>query len=341
MSKKDKYLSQTELSAFCQQLAMVLKAGLPTYYGISILCDEAPDEATKDLLTSIYVPMEAGSTLYNAINETGKFPGYMVSMIQLGEETGRLEEVLSSLSIYYEREHHIHSVIKSAVTYPLILTALMIVVIVVMIAKVIPVFSQIYSELGSELSGSALIMLKASNIINQYIVVLVIIFILLIIAFILILKTNLGRTLFQGSAIATSIAASRLANCMFLALSSGLDTDRGLALAHKLVNNAYMQARIDICKEHIEHGETFANALLKSSVFSKMYSSWIAIGTRTGSMDDVMLRISSAYEDETDTRLNRYISTLEPALIVILCIFIGLILISFLLPLLGIMSSIG
>ena len=341
MSQKEKYLSNIELSAFCQQISMVLKAGLPTYYGISILCDEAPDEATKELLLSIYKPMESGSTLHAALKETHRFSDYMLNMIKLGEETGRLEEVLNSLSTYYEREETLRTSIKSAVTYPFVLTFLMLIVIVVMISKVVPVFSQVYNELGSELSGFSLVLMNISTAINNYIIVFVAIFILIIIFGIILLKTNLGSYLFQGSTLSLSIASSRFANCMFLALSSGLDTDKGLNLAEELVNNNYMREKINKCKEHIAHGESFSNALLKSSIFSKMYSSWIAIGSRTGSMDEVMERISSAYEDETDALLSRYISILEPALIVILCLFIGLILISFLLPLLGIMSSIG
>ena len=341
MSQKEKYLSNIELSAFCQQISMVLKAGLPTYYGISILCDEAPDEATKELLLSIYKPMESGSTLHAALKETHRFSDYMLNMIKLGEETGRLEEVLNSLSAYYEREETLRTSIKSAVTYPFVLTFLMLIVIVVMISKVVPVFSQVYNELGSELSGFSLVLMNISTAINNYIIVFVALFILIIIFGIILLKANLGSYLFQGSTLSLSIASSRFANCMFLALSSGLDTDKGLNLAEELVNNNYMREKINKCKEHIAHGESFSNALLKSSIFSKMYSSWIAIGSRTGSMDEVMERISSAYEDETDALLSRYISILEPALIVILCLFIGLILISFLLPLLGIMSSIG
>lgn len=341
MSKKQKLLSNAELSAFCQQIAMVLSAGLPTYYGISILCDEAPDEATAELLNKIYEPMETGSTLHAALENTGVFPDYMLHMIQLGEETGRLEDVLLSLSSYYEREDNIRSGIRSAVTYPFILTILILAVIVVMVAKVLPIFSQIYNELGSELTGSAKVLMYISNGINKYMIVFVILFVILLVVGVLFYKTGFGRILYQGKSLAMSIAASRFANCMFLALSSGLDTDKGLDLADELVNNPYMSERIKICKDYIAHGETFATALLGSNIFSKMYASWISIGSKTGSMDDIMKHISDSYETDTDERLNHFISVLEPSLVVILCFFIGLILVSFLLPLLGIMSSIG
>ena len=163
MSRKSKILSNAELSAFCQQISLIIAAGLPTYYGVSILCDEAPDKQTRDLLEQIYKPMELGATLHSALKDTGYFPKYMINMIQLGEETGRLEEVLNSLSKYYDREDEIASGIKSAVAYPLVLSAVMIAVIVVMIAKVLPVFSQIYAELGSELTGTAAVLMKLSE----------------------------------------------------------------------------------------------------------------------------------------------------------------------------------
>ena len=173
MSRKSKILSNAELSAFCQQISLIIAAGLPTYYGVSILCDEAPDEQTHNLLEQIYKPMELGATLHSALKNTGYFPKYMINMIQLGEETGRLEEVLNSLSKYYDREDEIASGIKSAVTYPLVLSAVMIAVIVVMIAKVLPVFSQIYAELGSELTGTAAVLMKLSKYINRYLLIII------------------------------------------------------------------------------------------------------------------------------------------------------------------------
>ena len=332
MSRKSKILSNAELSAFCQQISLIIAAGLPTYYGVSILCDEAPDKQTHDLLEQIYKPMELGATLHSALKDTGYFPKYMINMIQLGEETGRLEEVLNSLSKYYDREDEIASGIKSAVAYPLVLSAVMIAVIVVMIAKVLPVFSQIYAELGSELTGTAAVLMKLSEYINRYL--LIIIAVMLFAALVLFI-------FFKKTALSMSIASSRFANCMFLALSSGLDTDRGLDLAQALVNNPVLDSKINDCRKNISNGETFSEALLHSNIFSKMYSSWIAIGSKTGSMDEVMQHICTSCEDDTDARLSRFISVIEPAMVILLCIFIGFILVSFLLPLLGIISSIG
>ena len=143
------------------------------------------------------------------------------------------------------------------------------------------------------------------------------------------------------TALSMSIASSRFANCMALALSSGLDTDQGLMLAEQLVDNPYMASRIKKCRDLTASGRGFAEAVLTSGIFSKIYTSMITIGFRTGSMDEVMHQISEEYEEETDKQIAKFISVLEPTLVIILSIFIGLILISFLLPLIGIMSSIG
>lgn len=334
-------LSQMEIAAFCQQIAMVINAGLPTYYGISILRDEAADEVTRQLLGEIYTPMENGAPLYEAIEKTGQFPGYMVHMIELGETTGRLEEVLLSLSNYYEREAQIRDGIKKAVTYPLIMTAMMIAVILLLIAKVLPVFSQIYEELGSELTGFALTLMRISNFLNRYMLVFVILFVLVVLFGFLLYHTNLGQMLFTNHKLSMTIAASRFANCMYLTLASGLDTDQGIELAKELVSNPNMQQRIESCERELRLGATFDRALLSSHIFSQLYASWITIGYKTGAMDDVMKRICNAYEDDSDEQLSHMIGILEPTLVIILCVFIGLILISLLLPLLGIMSSIG
>lgn len=341
MSLKQKTLSESELSSFCQQIGMIVKAGLPTYYGISILRDEATDDYTRSFLDKIYEPMEKGITLGEALENTNAFPEYMVDMLRLGESTGRLEEVLDSLSTYYEREADIKAGIRHAVTYPLIMTAMMFVVIIVIITQVVPVFSQIYEQLGSGLSGTALILMNISNFLNRYMLIFLIAVVLLSIAGLVFFRTAKGKSLYQRTNLSMSISASRFANCMYLALSSGLNTDRSLEMAEKLIDNPHMLEKINQCKKHLQNREPFIKSLLLSGIFSKVYSSMMTIGFKTGSMDDIMQKISIAYEEETDERLRHFISILEPTLIVILSFFIGLILITFLLPLLGIMSSIG
>ena len=331
-----KLLSDAEISAFCQQIGMVVKAGLPIHYGISILRDQAIDEQTHNIFVEIYTPMEKGASLYSAIVDTGYFPPYMVQMIHLGEETGRLEEVLDSLSAYYEREKEIRAAIRHTLAYPLVMTFLMILVLSIVLTQIVPVFSQIYTKVIGELSGTALFLMNISNLLNKYSLLFVIFLVAFIVISLILYKTAFGKALFQGKGLSMSIATSRFANCMHLALASGLDVDRSLELAERLVENPFMLDKIQKCQMHIQHGESFISALTHSGIFSKIYSGLLIIGAKTGSMVDVMKKISSAYEEETDRKMRRILIVLEPALIIILSIFIGLILFAFIIPILNI-----
>lgn len=341
MFRNKNILSEAELSSFCHQINMIIKAGLPIYYGLSILHDDTEDAASKELYGQIYTQMELGTTLFDALAETEAFPDYMLHMVHVGEETGRLEEVFDSLTVYYEREAEIRDGIKQAVAYPLVMSLMMLAVIIVIITNVVPIFADVYAQLGSDLTGTARLLMNISTFLNKYLLTFVGILGVVAVIALLFFQTPWGKRLLNRTSFARSLAASRFANCMYLALASGLDTDQGLGLAESLVGNYYAAKQIRQCRELIRSGESFATALLSSSLFSKMYSSIISIGYKTSAMDDVMLRISKAYENETDDHMRRFISVLEPTLIIILSFFIGLILISFLLPLLGIMSSIG
>ena len=341
MLRKNNILTEAEISSFCQQINMIVKAGLPTYYGVSILRDEAINETTHQLYEKIYEPMEKGATLYAALLPLGVFPEYMLEMIHVGERTGRLEEVLDSLVVYYDREAQIRDGIKQAVTYPLVMSAMMMAVILVMITKVVPIFSDVYAQLGSTLTGPAKWLMNVSTFLNRNILFLFLALVVLALLLYFLSKTPIGKEFLESKGIAPTLAASRFANCMYLALASGLDSDQGLSMAESLVQNNFYSKKIQACKAFIKKGTSFSDSLLLSGLFSKVYSSMITIGYKTSAMDEVMLRISKAYETETDDSIRRFIAILEPSLIIVLSIFIGLILISFLLPLLGIMSSIG
>lgn len=339
--KTQKLLGNLEIAAFCEQVALVISAGIPAYEGISILMADATDKETEDLLRRIYAPLEIGSTFHDALAESEAFPQYVLDMVEIGELSGKLEDVLHSLNLYYEREENIKNSIKSAVTYPLIMIVIMVTVIFVLVAKVLPIFNQIYSELGSGLTGFPLVMMHFSNALNTYAPIVLVVLTLLVIAGFLYTKTAAFKLFIQRQRLAMNTASSRFANCMTMAISSGLDTSQGLDMAERLVDNPYMKERISKCKELVEEGFSFSDAILSTKIFTKTYATLLNIGFRTGSLETVMNRIFEEYEDNIDYEINRFVSRLEPALVIVLSVIIGFILLSFLLPLIGIMASIG
>jgi len=339
--KPQKLLGNLEIAAFCEQVAMVISAGIPAYEGISILMADAADKETEELLRKIYEPLEIGSTFHDALAESEAFPQYVLDMVEIGELSGKLEDVLHSLNLYYEREESIKSSIKSAVTYPLVMIGIMVTVVLVLVAKVLPVFNQIYTELGSGLTGFPLMMMHFSNALNAYAPIVLAVLIVIAIGLFFYTKTNSFRMFIQKQKLSLSTASSRFANCMTMAISSGLDTSQGLDLAERLVDNPYMKARIMKCKEMVEEGFSFSDAILATKIFTRTYATLLNIGFRTGSLEKVMDKIYQEYEDNIDYEINRFVSRLEPALVIVLSVIIGFILLSFLLPLIGIMASIG
>lgn len=159
-----------------------------------------------------------------------------------------------------------------------------------------------------QLTGTTRTLLHISTILNHYMLGFIIAFLVLLIICMILYHTDLGRVLFLGQKLAMTVASGRVANCLYLVLSSGLDSNIGLTLARELVNNPHMQALIDKCHENIRHGESFDKALLLSGIFSQMYASWIVIGSRTGEMES----IASQREINTDTA--SYLTALRAAL---------------------------
>jgi len=137
------------------------------------------------------------------------------------------------------------------------------------------------------------------------------------------------------------IAAGRFASGMALTMSAGLDTDESLAMVSNLVDNSDMIEKINKSKEYMAEGKSFADALSLSGIFSNMYSRMISVGFRTGSVDKVLEKIAVGYDEEVDEKMSNLISVLEPTLVIILSVVVCLILLSVMLPLMGVMGSIG
>ena len=159
-----------------------------------------------------------------------------------------------------------------------------------------------------QLTGTTRTLLHISTILNHYMLGFIIAFLVLLILCMILYHTDLGRVLFLGQKLAMTVASGRVPNCLYLVLSSGLDSNIGLTLARELVNNPHMQALIDKCHENIRHGESFDKALLLSGIFSQMYASWIVIGSQTGEMESIV----SQREINTDTA--SYLTALRAAL---------------------------
>ncbi|MGN0377210.1 MAG: type II secretion system F family protein [Suilimivivens sp.] len=347
--KKNRLLSNTEIASFCRQTALIIKAGITPAEGMEILMHDTVNKEGKELLEQISVSCKRGNPLFQALEDTGVFPDYVIKLISLGEESGNTDDVLISLAEYYEREENISESIKSAVTYPLIMIVMMFVVIIVLIVKVLPIFKQVFVQLGTQMSPLASSLLALGNTLSKYSLVITTIFFAVIVVFVFFYKTPGGRVKLQHfltsfpltKGFYEKVAAGRFASGMYLAFTSGMDTYRSLDMIADIVENEEMHRKIDLCKEEMRKDSDLPQALAKAEIFSNLYSRMVSVGFRSGSVDLVMKQIAKNYDDETQKQLNHIISIIEPTLVIVLSLIVGLILMSVLLPLMGIMSSIG
>ena len=339
-------LSAEELSAFAAQLSLTVKTGIPLSEAVMILLEDAETGAAKKLLNIILGKLEAGGTLSEALKETGMFPVYMTQMVEIGEASGRLDYVLDSLQRYYAREDNVAKSAKSAITYPAIMLVILVVVIIILVTKVIPVFNQVFISLGGELTAVAQGAMNLGNIVGNSSIVLVGIVIAIVIVVIALRlapggKNRLaaiGQRLFRQ--LADRMAAAKFASGMSLMLASGLDVDHSVELTLPLITNPEMRAKVEKLKEMTERGEAFAASVVAAKIFSGVQGHMLTLGFKSGNLDNVMGQIADDYEKDIDNRIDNLISIIEPTLVAILCVIVGLILLSSMLPLLGVMSSI-
>lgn len=343
-----KPFSNMEISSFCGQVAMILRSGISSIEGITIMLEDASSPEEKKILQAILENMQETGSLYQALADTKLFPSYMLHMIQIGEETGTLDEVMAALNLHYDREDSIAKSIRNAVTYPLIMAGMMIVVIIVLLVKVMPIFNQVFIQLGTEMTGFSRTLMNLGNTINRYSIVFAAALILITGLILFGTRTTSGRQICRSFGyrfkftrmIYEEIAACRFAGGMALTLSSGLNPERSIELVSALNDDGHFQEKINSCRHLLDEGKALPEALHTTGIFTGMYAHMVSIGGKTGTMDQVMDKISGLYQDDIDTRMNNGLAVLEPTLVIALSLIVGVILLSVMLPLMGIMSSI-
>lgn len=345
-----KELSPLYLSEFCNELSLLVRSGVPLGDGIWMMREEDSGKASRQLLDALAAALEEQPLLSRALEATGRFPAYFLSLIRLGETSGKLEESLSSLSKYYENRHTLSENLKRAVLYPLLLLVLLSSVVAVIVTQVLPIFNDVFLQAGAQMSGLALSLMAFGQRLSSASTLLLTLAVLLACAGLLIYKipalslaffTFLDRH-WGDRWILRRIAVSRFSMALAMALSSGLGAEETIDLAGDVCSGSYsMSKKIRMCKDLLERGEGFEKSLLSSGFFSGRESRLLSLGLKTGQTDSVMWEIASSAEDRVLDELDRLLRLVEPTLVIALSLIVGLILFSVMLPLMGIMSSIG
>ena len=347
MAKQNKPLTNAETAAFCSQMSMILTSGISTLEGVSILLEDSSNEKEKALLNIMNDTLLSTGSFYLAVKDANVFPDYMLQMVQLGEQTGKLDEVMESLADYYEKEHSLSQSLRNAISYPFLMILMMIVVILVLITKVMPVFHQVFNQLGTEMTGASLALLNFGQFLNKHAFAFGIILLLLTIFLIYLFKAPKGQLCLRRILekipsfrnLQELMGARRFASGMALSLSSGLTPLECLRLSIPLVTNASFRGRLECCEKEVASGGDLCESLLSHKIFTGLYAKMASIGAKTGVMDEVMEKIAGQYEDEINEGLSKVVAAIEPSLVIILSLIVGVILLSVMLPLISIMAG--
>ncbi len=347
--QRSKSLPAEEVSVFCRQAAMMLKSGIPLYDGMEVLCRNYQDTAYGAVFERIYEGVRDGGTLYEGVRTAGFFPAYMVHMVQVGEMTGKLDDVLESLGEYYEKEGRLRAAIRNAVSYPLVLVMMMTVVIGILVVRVLPVFTDVFRSLGTELSGTAGAVLSSGVILGRTVLVLVAVLLLFVAAVFAAWRLGKKEQILKGCQrlcppvrhLLEKQAAQRFASVIAMVLFSGYSLENALELIPELMSDKESARKAKRCQELLQESGDFPAALEQVKLFDPLHQKMIRVGVEAGRTDQVMEQVADIYEREVEDGIQGMVSWIEPALVAVLTLIIGGILLSVMLPLVSIMTSIG
>ena len=344
-----KVYSGRELSAFCLQISILLKAAVPLDEGLYLMAEDALTEEEKKLFHTMGEDVELGDPFFESLERTGAFPPYVVRMAKLGQQSGTLDQMMESLADYYEKEYYMMKNIRNAITYPVMMVGMLLIVLFVLFTRVMPVFEQVYAQLGVQMSPLSRAASRLGGILSgAALVVFVLLAVAVLIAAIaagagkeLTIAHKLMERLKRNSKTALAAAGRRFTAVLALTIRSGMELDKGMELARELVDNGTVAEKIDICSEKLQLGEGYYEAMKESGLFSSFHIQLIKVGVRSGKMDEVLQEISDDYEQQADASIDAMVARLEPTLVAVLAVAVGLILLSVMLPLAGILAGVG
>jgi len=346
---KQKLLSNIEISQICQELAILLHAGVMLGDGLALLAQEEGGDV-GELLAEIGHHVDRGETLAAALRESEAFPSYVVGMVEVGEHSGCTEQALQALSRYYEQQDQMNRQVRAALTYPSILLLLMLVVIVVLLTQVLPVFDEVYASLGGQLTGIAgglLMVGQALDAAMPVLCVLMVIVVGLVMAFSFSdsFRTKLlglWRKYHGDSGISRKMTEARFAQALTMGLSSGLPLEEAVGVCAALLHDIPAAAkRCKMCAGRLAEGGELAETLRESEMIPPAACRLLMLGMRSGNGDAVMEDIARRLSGEANQALERKVAQVEPTLVLATSLLVGAILLSVMLPLMNIMTAIG
>ena len=344
---KDRILSDEIIGSLCMSLSHLIHAGISVGDALVLLHEDEQDPACKELLRTMAELGDSGLSLADAFRETGRFPAYVCTLLTVGEQVGKTEETLTALARYYTNRDQMHRQLRAALLYPAMLLGVLLAVMVILLIWVLPVFDDVYAQLGSRLTGLAGGLLAFGGILGKLLPVICILLALGMVVFAI--PPVRKRFLLQwrrrrgDKGTARGINSARFVQALSMAVSSGMTDQEAVSMASSLSSDQSpgFGSRCTACLTTLDDGASLAQALQQTGFFSPAQRRLLEAGARSGRSEQVLETISQDLTEESQQRLYRVIGKIEPALVAVSCVLIGLVLLSVMLPLMDIMNAIG
>lgn len=337
-----------DLVVFSRQMYSLTKSGIPIIRAIVGLADTTHNKVLKKALRDVALQLERGRSLSAAFSSYNKiFPHIAVSIVHVGENTGRLEDSFLQLAEYFERDEETRKRINAALRYPTMVLIFITAAMFLLNLKVIPTFAGMFSKLGADLPLSTKILMTTSEFFVNYWQLLLVAIVSAIMAAKAYVKTDAGRTQwdrykmklpFVGSIIERSLLG-RFSRSFAMILDAGVPMTTGLSLVAEAVDNRYMEEKIKEMRRQIEKGDSLLRASVSSGLFTPLVLQMIAVGEETGRVDELLSDAADYYEREVDFDLKSLTAKIEPALISFVAVMVLILALGIFTPMWDMMSA--
>lgn len=338
--KKRRKLSSRQLSEFSKSLSTLLASGVSIVRGLEIIADEEGiSPAAKSLYLEILSDLRKGISLSEAMELRKCFPELMLGMIRSGEGSGNIDAVMNRLALHYERESRLKQQVQSTMTYPAVLLVMCVLVVIVIVTFILPQFEELFSEMESLPGITEFLMAASDFLVNQWYVVLLILFILGIILRIVSKIEKVRRTIDYIKVhmpvigrLNRVIYTARFARTLSSLYSSGMSITSALQTAGGTVGNLYVEQQFEKVIGMVRSGVPLSQALKEVDGFLRKLSSTILVGEESGRLDVMLDSIAMTMEQEAEEATKRLVTLLEPVLICVMALLVGFIIVAVMLP---------
>ena len=343
-------ISAREFLVFNQELATLLKAGMPLVQSLEILRQRVLNPVLKTVLDDVHERVRGGSSLSEAFESHGSlFPGVYTASLLAGEKSGSLEQVIRRYVAYVKVVSSVKRKTISALVYPTILLLLSIVVVGIIIVKVVPEFGLFYEQFDAELPASTRVIVAISNFAGSYVTLLALSVVGAVVGFWAWLKRPGNRVRFDRwvtsipmlGPISQKFATSQAARTLATLLGGGIPLVNAIDVSARAIQNQYIASELQTAAQQVREGRSLAAALNESGAFPDVAIKMIEVGEQTGALQEMLNSLADFYDEEIETNLGRFVTIVEPALLVIMGIVIAGLLLALYMPLFQLSSALS